>query len=107
MIKNTQALNLSEVKDTLNEFPQLEENEISKVTEDYISKFVKIKSEKAEELKQALRSLGIEKLKDKHIAKIIDLMPEDSDDLKKIFVGEDFSLDSEEITSILGKIKAK
>jgi len=107
MIKNTQALNLAEVKEILEKFPQLEDNNISKTSEEYIQKFIKMKYQKAEELKKALMGLGIEKLKEKHVAKIVDLMPEDVDDVKKIFVGEDFSLDQEEINMILEKIKAK
>jgi len=107
MIKNTQALNLAEIKEILEKYPQLEENNVASGTLEYIKKFSKIKHEKAEEMKKALRDLNNEKLKEKHIAKIVDIMPEDADDLKKIFVGEDFSLDQEEINAILEKVRAK
>ena len=107
MIKNTKALNLAEVKEILEMHPQLEENSAASNTLEYIKKFVKMKNEKAEALKESLRGLNNEKLKDKHIAKLVDLMPEDADDLRKIFVGEDFSLEQEEINSILEKLKAK
>lgn len=107
MIKNTKALNLAEVKEILETHEQLEDNTASKNTLEYIKKFVKIKYDKAEALKESLRAMNNEKLKDKHIAKIVDLMPEDADDVRKIFVGEDFSLEQEEINSILEKIKAK
>ena len=107
MIKNTKALNLAEIKEILERYPQLEENNAAANTLEYIRKFSKMKYEKAESLKESLRGLNNEKLKEKHIAKIVDLMPEDAEDLRKIFVGEDFSLEQEEINSILEKIKAK
>ena len=107
MIKNTKALNLAEIKEILEKFPQLEENTAAGNTIQYIGKFARMKYEKAEALKDGLRGLNNEKLKEKHIAKIVDLMPEDAEDLRKIFVGEDFSLEMEEINSILEKIKVK
>ena len=107
MIKNTKALNLAEIKEILEKYPQLEENTAAANTVEYIRKFSKMKYEKAEALKDSLRGLNNEKLKEKHIAKIVDLMPEDAEDLRKIFVGEDFSLEQEEINSILEKVRAK
>ena len=101
MIKNSEALTLAEVKELLAE----EESEKSKTALAYIKKFCKIKPEKANQLKKAIEELGIIKLKQKHISKIIDLLPEDSEDLRKIFVGEEVSLDQNEINSILETIK--
>ena len=51
---------------------------------DFIKKFVTIKPEKAREMKKELEELSIIKIKDKHIVKIIDFMPEDASDLNKI-----------------------
>ena len=107
MIKNTKALNLAEIKEILEKYPQLEENTAAAHTLVYIEKFVKMKFDRAEAIKDAIRGMNNEKLKEKHIAKIVDLMPEDAEDLRKIFVGEDFSLEMEEINSILEKVKAK
>ena len=105
MIKNIKALSLAEVEGILKKHPQIEENMAAKSTTEYIGKFVKLKPEKALGIKEILKELNIEKLKDKHISKIIDFMPEDAEDLKKIFVGEDFSLEQDEINRILEKIK--
>jgi len=69
----------------------------------FIKKFTKINEKKAEELKKDLESLGMMKMKHEHIAKIIDLLPEDSSDLNKIFV--DVSLDENEINKLLETIK--
>ena len=106
MIKNIKAVSLAEVEGILKKHPQMEENIAAKNTSNYIEKFVKIKPAKAQEIGEALREMKMEKLKEKHIAKIIDFMPEDSDDLKKIFVGEDFGLENDEISSILEKLKS-
>jgi len=105
MAKSTEVLSLAEVRDILNQHPQSEDNKKAKEVVEYIKKFVKIKSEKAKDIKKSLEELNIIKLKPKHIAKILDVMPEDADDVRKIFVGEDVALDQDEITSILDAIK--
>ena len=43
MIKNTKALNLAEIKEILEKYPQLEENTAAAHTLQYIEKFVKMK----------------------------------------------------------------
>tara|TARA_Y100000310_G_C20480200_1_gene714303 strand:- start:258 stop:563 length:306 start_codon:yes stop_codon:yes gene_type:complete len=69
----------------------------------FIKKFAKIKKEKAEALQKKLKELELLKVKDEHITKIIDLMPEDANELNKIFV--DVSLDDDEVQKILNAIK--
>lgn len=71
----------------------------------YAKRFSKLKIEKVGELKEELKKLDIMKLKERHIAKIIDLLPEDTEDLRKIFVGEEVSLDQNEIEKILAVVK--
>jgi DNA-directed RNA polymerase subunit F len=105
MVKDVEVLSMAEVKETLAKYPQSEDNNKAKEVLDYIKKFSKIKPEKAREVKKSLNDLNIIKLKPKHIAKIIDLMPEDAEDVRKIFVGEDVTLDQDEITSILEAVK--
>jgi DNA-directed RNA polymerase subunit F len=105
MVKDVEVLSMAEVKETLTKYPQSEDNKKAKEVMDYIKKFSKIKPEKARDIKKALNDLNIIKLKQKHIAKIIDVMPEDAEDVRKIFVGEDVTLDQDEITSILDAVK--
>ena len=72
----------------------------------FIKKFTKIKPKKAEEMKKKLESLNMMKMKSEHIAKIIDLLPEDSEDLNKIF--NDVSLNEDEtkkISETIGEFK--
>jgi len=107
MIKSTKPVSLGEVKEIIAQFPQEEENKKAKALLTYIKKFVKAKPEKIKALKEKLERLDIAKLKPRHIAKIVELMPEDPEDLRKIFVGEEVVLEQDEISSILEKVKEK
>jgi len=69
----------------------------------FFKKFVKGKTETAEKIRQEIEKLNDMKIKPEHIAKIIDIMPEDATDLNKIFA--DISLDENETNSILGIVK--
>ena len=69
----------------------------------FIKKFKKIKKGEAEGLRKKLKALELMKVKEEHIAKIIDLMPENGEDLNKIFV--DVSLDEDEMQKIINTIK--
>ena len=100
MIKNMQPLDMSEVKKILG---GLKDTEKKKQLEGFIKKFSKISKEKAEQLKKEIAELGLIKLKQEHIAKIVDVLPEDTADLNKIFV--DVSLDEDETNKILEIIK--
>lgn len=105
MIQNKTAVSLTEVKEILSEYPQHEDNKKAEAVLKYIKRFVKIKPEKAKALLKALEDLDLIKLKRGHLAKIVDTLPEDADDLKKILVGSDITLDQDEISSILERVK--
>ncbi|MDP7520806.1 MAG: hypothetical protein QF567_01070 [Candidatus Pacearchaeota archaeon] len=69
----------------------------------FIKKFVKLNPKDASELKDKLNKLDLMKLKEEHIAKIIDIFPENAEDLNKIFVG--VSLNEDETKKILETVK--
>ena len=69
----------------------------------FIKKFIKMKKGEADEIRKKLEALELMKMKSEHIAKIIDLMPEDKEDLNKIFT--DVSLDEDELQKIIGVVK--
>ena len=79
------------------------EGEKADAVKEFIGKFTKMKAEEAKKIREELKELGILKLKEKHIVKMVDLMPTDSIDLNKIM--DDVSLDQEETTKILDVIK--
>ena len=68
----------------------------------FIKKFTKLKPKEAKELRKKLEDLDMMKLRAEQIVKIIDLLPENSDDLNKIV---DVSLDEDETKKILETIK--
>lgn len=93
-------LDMSEARKMLG---SLEETEKTKQLDSFIKKFSKVKIEKAKKIREELDKLELLKLKEEHIAKIIDLMPEDSLDLNKIFV--DITLNEDETSKIFEVIK--
>lgn len=100
MIKSSEPLSLVEVRELLKKLP---ESEKSKALAVYIKKFTKLTEGDAQKLKKELYELNIVRLKAEYIVKIMDLLPEDSEDIRKIFA--DVSLDENEITKILEIVK--
>ena len=70
---------------------------------DFLKKFTKLSGKQAAEMKKELEGLGLLKLKEEHIVKIIDLLPEDTSDVNKIFA--DVSLNEDEVNKILEIVK--
>ena len=105
MIKNKTAVSLIEVKEILAEHPQVEDNKRAEAVLRYIKKFAKTKPEKSKALLKSLEELDLIKLKREHLVKITDLMPEEAEDLKKIFFGSEVNLDQDDVNSILERVK--
>lgn len=96
MIKNSQSVSMAEATKYINKKESAE-------TLAFIGKFASLKADKAGELRKNLAELDLIKLNDLHITKIIDILPEDSEDLNKIF--SDVSLDEDETKKILETVK--
>ncbi len=69
----------------------------------FVKKFIILKPNKAKELKEKIVGLDLLKVKEEHITKIIDIMPETTEDINKIF--SDVSLDEDETKKLLETIK--
>ncbi len=98
MIIEEKPLSMSESSEYLGK------SDSEKETTGFVKKFVKIKPEKAKELRKEIEGLDFLKVKAEHIAKVIDLIPETEEELNKIFV--DISLNEEEVKALLEKIKS-
>jgi len=98
MIKNTEPLSMAEVIEYVKK-----DRESGTEIIGFIKKFNKLKIKEAKELKQEIESLAIIKMKPEYIVKIIDILPETTEELNKIFV--DVSLDEDETQKILDTIK--
>lgn len=81
----------------------VETSEEEKEIKDFLKKFIKLDLKEANGLKKDLESLGILKLREEHIVKIVDLLPEDVSDINKILT--DVSLDENETNKLLEVIK--
>ena len=74
-------------------------------THEYLERFVSIKGKDAVKIKEQLLKLQISRIKERHIAKIIDIMPKDIETLKLIFVGENVTLKQDDLETILEALK--
>ena|SRR3989338_1030582 len=100
MILERTPLNMNEVEEILKDIPESDKKEQMQL---YLKKFLKTKTGQGKKIKEDLEKLDLLKLKKEHIAKIIDILPEDASDLNKIFV--DISLNEDETNKILEIVK--
>ena len=98
MIKNNEPLSMVEVMEHLKK-----NKDAGTEVSGFIKKFTKLNQKEVTELKEKIKNLNLMKVNLKHIAKIMDLMPENAEDLNKIFI--DISLDEDETKKILETVK--
>jgi DNA-directed RNA polymerase subunit F len=72
---------------------------------EYLTAFVHVDKKKADDLASKIVALNIPRLRDRHIVKIIDMMPQDLDGLKIIFTGDNITIKPEDLKRILDVIK--
>ena len=96
MIKNKEPISINGISQ------YIKKSDDSEITP-FIKKFSKLKLKQADELKEKLEKLEFLKMRKEHLIKIIDLIPEDSGDLNKIFV--DVGLNEDETQKILETVK--
>ncbi len=97
MIKNNEPLSMAEVL----EYAKKDGSETEVIG--FIKKFNKLKAKEAKELREEIEKMGFAKVRPEHTVKIADLLPENAEELNKIFV--DVSLDEDETKKILDTIK--
>lgn len=98
MIKNIEPLSMAEAVEYLKDTEGKEADVRS-----FIKKFTKLKSEKAKEMREKIRALDFMKVREEHISSLIDTLPENSEELNKIF--KETNLDEDETNKILNIIK--
>ena len=104
---NEIPLTLLDMKQKLEEIKKRDKelNFRANKVKEYLDMFTLMDIKKTEELKNKIISLNISRLKDRHIAKILDIMPKDIDSLKIIFAGENITIKQEDLDNILKAIK--
>lgn len=100
-------ISFAEVKEKLKKIEKREKelNTRAKKTKEYLNTFATLSEKKASELKQELEKLSIPRVKDRHITKIIDMLPEDIDSVKIIFSGEETTIKPDNLKKILDTVK--
>jgi len=106
-ILNEVPITMAELKERLEDIKKRDKelNAKAQKTHNYLTKFVDIKVNEANKLKESIIKLNIPRLKDRHIVKIIDLMPKDLESLKLIFSTENITIKQEDIQKILNELK--
>jgi DNA-directed RNA polymerase subunit F len=69
----------------------------------FVKSFITLKPAEAKELRKNISNLNIIKINEKNISKIIDIMPESSQELNKVL--PDVSLSEDELKKVLDEIK--
>lgn len=74
-------------------------------TKEYLNKFAKLTKKEIKDLKDKLIKLNITRLKEKTIAKIIDIQLKDIDSLRTILTAENLTLKQEDLQKIIECLK--
>jgi len=98
MIRNSEPLSMTESLGYLDKDKESESEVMG-----FMKKFVKLKPKEGIELRKKLKGLELMKMRDIHVVKIIDLLPESGEELNKIFI--DVGLDKDETKKILETVK--
>ncbi len=97
-------LSLAEVKEHLHNIEEKRKEELnylSNKVKEYLETFVKLDAKKANDLKRKLVDLDLTRIKEEHIAKIIDFLPSSVDELKVILQSYPLSLPKKDQESIV------
>lgn len=102
-IINEKPLSMVEVAEKLKGIEKRDEELTFRAnkTKEYLNSFKKITLKKYESLKKGIENLDIPRLKDKHIAKIIDIYPIDLDSLKVVLSNEPITIKEEDMKKIV------
>ncbi|MBT4174690.1 hypothetical protein HOC80_02265 [archaeon] len=73
-------------------------------TKEYLSNFTPLTAKEAQGFSKKIEGLDIPRLKDRHITKIMDVLPKDLDSLKALFSGETITIKDEDLKRILDVI---
>ena len=99
-------ITLAELKEEVGKIKQRDKEPSIRITrmEDYLNAFVEITPKQGKELHAAITKLEINRLKDEHICKIVDLLPKTANELKLIMQGSAVSLTNDAINKIVEKV---
>ena len=100
-------ITISSLKDELENIKK-KKNELgfrSSKTLEYLSQFKHIERKKSDEIISKIQKLSIPRLKDQHIYKIIDVMPNSLEELKSLLQGFTLTVSNDNLKKIMETIK--
>ncbi|MBW3012353.1 hypothetical protein KY311_04160 [Candidatus Woesearchaeota archaeon] len=106
-ILSQKPVTMSEVKSEIEAIKKrdTELNFRSQRTEEYLNVFAKLSKTKAEELRKKLDNLGVPRLGEDHIVKIIDTLPKNTDELKVILQGYPLTITKDNTEKIVKAVQ--
>ena len=108
-ILGEEQITMAELKDELEKIKKrdTELNFRAQRTEEYLQSAVSLNRKDAEGLRKKLSELNIQRLKDEHITKIIDLMPKSVEELKTIMAAYIVTLSNDNLKKIVDTVREK
>src|SRR3990167_8100046 len=96
-------ITLAELKEEVVKIKQRDKEPSIRITrmEDYLNAFVELSAKQGKELYAAISKLEINRLKDEHICKIVDLLPKTAAELKLLMQGYAVSLTNDSSSKIV------
>lgn len=106
-ILEKQPMSLVEVKSALGKLKKRDEELGFRAgkTEEYVAQVTKLNQKQANELKKKIEELEIPRLKEEHIIKILDTVPQGAAELKVILQGYTLTVSNDNIAKIAAAIE--
>lgn len=98
-IEEKRTVTVAEAKEILKEVKR--QNYVQKQALEYASKFSKMTTSKAKKLTDELLEAGIPRIKDRHLVKLVDLMPKTHDEMRAIFAKEEIAFTKQDMDKVL------
>lgn len=107
-IINEVPLSIPEVKEEVARIKERDKelNFRMKKVEESLNVFSKIEAKDAQELYDKIMKLKIPRLKDRHVKKIIDILPMSVEEFRSMLTGSDITLPQDSIKKIIDLIKS-
>lgn len=77
----------------------------SNKTKEYLDAVLSTNKKQLSETKKKIIALDLPRLKERHIVKLLDILPNDMDSLKIVFTGENLTLSEEDLKKLLDALK--
>lgn len=101
------AVSLLDAKSILQDIEKRDEelNYISNKSKEFLENFTLLSDDKKKELEKKLADLGLSRLKEEHIMKIVDFLPSTAEDLKIVLQAYPLSMSKKDQDAIAGIVK--